>query len=120
MIRRFLRRNQMYDNTTRIHARREIELLICNGILAVIVASSELEEESVEEEFVEESNVGVADEAVGVRVLIKASVSDGEAEELPVDAEDKVDVKSPPGDLPGLPGRAAMILKGWMQSFLSK
>jgi hypothetical protein len=107
----------MYDNTTRIHATREIELLICNGALEVIVASTELEEESVEE-----SDVGMADEAVDARVLLRGSVIDGEAEDITADAKDRVDAmsvgSSPPCDPSNLPEGAAMSLKGDCKSFL--
>jgi hypothetical protein len=106
MIRRFLRLNQIYDNTTIIQAAREIELLICNGRLEVIVASTaELEEGSVKA-----SDIGVGEESLGVRVLIGVSVTEGESEENSAGAKDRLDVNWV-GSSPGASGGAAMILK---------
>lgn len=97
----------MYDNTTIIQAAREIELLICNGALEVIVASTgELEGESVEA-----SDVGIGEESLDVRVLIRVSVTEGEDEEISASAEGRLGVGGV-GPSPGKSGGVAMILKG--------
>jgi hypothetical protein len=106
----------MYDKTTRIQATREIELLICKGALEVIVASTaELEEESVEE-----SDVGMADDAVdATRVLLRGSVIDGKVEDISADAGRYVSGVITSSRHPSnIPEGAAISSKGDPKAFL--
>jgi hypothetical protein len=105
----------MYDKTTRIQATREIELLICKGALEVIVASTaELEEESVEE-----SDVGMADDAVDARVLLRGSVIDGEVKDISADAGRYVSGVITSSRYPSnIPEGAAISSKGDPKAFL--